>query len=39
MEYRYKYPHAAITADCVIYGFDGERLKILLALLLSTIMR
>lgn len=30
MEYRYKYPHAAITADCVIYGFDGERLKILL---------
>lgn len=30
MEYTYKYPHAAITADCVIYGFDGERLKILL---------
>lgn len=30
MECRYKYPHAAITADCVIYGFDGERLKILL---------
>lgn len=30
MEYVYKYPHAAITADCVIYGFDGERLKILL---------
>ncbi|MDE6742115.1 MAG: NUDIX hydrolase [Muribaculaceae bacterium] len=30
MSYTYKYPHAAITADCVIYGFDGERLKILL---------
>lgn len=30
MECRYKYPQSAITADCVIYGFDGERLKILL---------
>ncbi|MDE6342459.1 MAG: NUDIX hydrolase [Muribaculaceae bacterium] len=30
MSYTYKYPHAALTADCVIYGFDGERLKILL---------
>lgn len=30
MSYTYEYPHAAITADCVIYGFDGERLKILL---------
>lgn len=30
MSYTYKYPHAAITADCVIYGFDGEHLKILL---------
>ncbi len=30
MGYTYEYPHAAITADCVIYGFDGERLKILL---------
>lgn len=28
--YCYRYPHAAITADCVIYGFDGESLKILL---------
>lgn len=30
MSYTYKYPHPAVTADCVIYGFDGERLKILL---------
>lgn len=30
MAYTYKYPHPAMTADCVIYGFDGEKLKILL---------
>lgn len=30
MSYTYKYPHAALTADCVIYGFDGDTLKILL---------
>lgn len=30
MSYTYEYPHAALTADCVIYGFDGEHLKILL---------
>lgn len=29
-EYIYKYPHAALTADCVIFGFDGRQLKILL---------
>lgn len=29
-QYCYQYPHAAITADCVIFGFDGEKLKILL---------
>lgn len=28
--YCYKYPHAAVTADCVIFGFDGRGLKILL---------
>lgn len=28
--YCYKYPHATITADCVIFGFDGTELKILL---------
>ncbi len=26
----YKYPHPAVTADCVIFGFDGERLNVLL---------
>lgn len=28
--YCYKYPHAALTVDCVVFGFDGERLKVLL---------
>ena len=28
--YWYRYPHAAITADCVIFGFDGRKLKLLL---------
>ena len=28
--YCYKYPHPAITTDCVIFGFDGERLQVLL---------
>ncbi len=26
----YKYPHPAVTTDCVIFGFDGAKLKILL---------
>jgi len=26
----YKYPHPAVTTDCVIFGFDGNYLKILL---------
>lgn len=30
MSYQYKYPHPALTADCVIFGFNGEQLKILL---------
>ena len=25
-----KYPHPAVTTDCVIFGFDGERLQVLL---------
>ena len=29
-KYCYRYPHPAVTADCVIFGFDGERIKILL---------
>lgn len=28
--YCYQYPHAAVTADCVIFGFDGRSLKVLL---------
>lgn len=28
--YTYKYPHPAVTADCVIFGYDGKDLKILL---------
>ena len=26
----YKYPHPSVTADCVIFGFDGVRIKVLL---------
>lgn len=29
-QYCYKYPHPAVTTDCVIFGFDGSNLKILL---------
>lgn len=29
-QYTYKYPHPAVTADCVIFGFDGSSLKVLL---------
>ena len=28
--YCYKYPHPAVTTDCVIFGFNGERLQVLL---------
>lgn len=28
--YWYKYPHAAVTTDCVVFGFDGSSLKVLL---------
>lgn len=28
--YTYKYPHPSVTADCVIFGFDGVSIKILL---------
>lgn len=30
LKYHYKYPHPAVTTDCVIFGYDGERLKVLL---------
>ena len=29
-KYCYKYPHHAVTTDCVIFGFNGERLQVLL---------
>ena len=28
--FRYEYPHPSVTTDCVIFGFDGSRLKVLL---------
>lgn len=28
--YTYKYPHPAVTTDCVIFGFDGSSIHILL---------
>lgn len=28
--YSYEYPHPAVTVDCVVFGLDGEDLKILL---------
>jgi len=30
MEYSYKYPRAALTVDCVVFGFDEGDLKVLL---------
>ena len=29
-KYSYDYPHPAVTTDCVIFGFDGSDLKVLL---------
>ena len=28
--YTYKYPRPAVTTDCVVFGFDGHDLKVLL---------
>ena len=28
--YSYKYPHPSVTTDCVIFGFDGTKLQVLL---------
>lgn len=28
--YTYKYPHPAVTTDCVVFGFDGKDLTVLL---------
>ena len=30
IKYHYKYPHPSVTTDCVIFGFDGTKLKVLL---------
>ena len=30
LKYCYKYPHPSVTTDCVIFGFDGTRLNVLL---------
>ena len=29
-KYHYKYPHPSVTTDCVIFSFDGTKLKVLL---------
>lgn len=29
-QYCYKYPHPTVTTDCVIFGFDGVSIKVLL---------
>ncbi len=30
MNYRYKYPRPAVSADCVVFGLDADNLKVLL---------
>lgn len=30
LKYHYKYPHPSVTTDCVIFGFDGTKLSVLL---------
>ena len=30
IKYCYKYPHPSVTTDCVIFGFDGTKLNVLL---------
>ena len=29
-KYCYQYPRPAVTTDCVIFGFDGQKLQVLL---------
>ena len=29
-QYPYEYPHPAVTADCVVFGYDGKELRVLL---------
>ena len=28
--YTYEYPHPAVTADCVVFGYDGKEIRVLL---------
>lgn len=30
LNYHYKYPHPSVTTDCVIFGYDGRDMKVLL---------
>ena len=30
LKYCYKYPQPSVTTDCVIFGFDGTKLRVLL---------
>lgn len=30
LKYHYKYPHPAVTTDCVVFGYDCKQLKVLL---------
>ena len=30
LKYSYKYPHPAMASDCVIFGFDGVSIRVLL---------
>ena len=30
LKYCYRYPHPAVTADCVIFGYDENNIKVLL---------
>ena len=30
LKYHYQYPHPCVTTDCVIFGFDGTKLNVLL---------
>ena len=29
-QYTYEYPHPSVTADCVVFGYDGKELRVLL---------
>ena len=30
LRYSYRYPHPSVTTDCIIFGFDGTKLRVLL---------